>query len=64
MHACMQTGFCGTGCPVNAKRSMLVTMIPDAIDAGARLVFRARVDRLEVDGRRGARPCAGTLLDA
>jgi choline dehydrogenase-like flavoprotein len=45
--ACIQTGQCGLGCPVNAKRSMLVTMIPDAVDAGARIVHRARVDRLE-----------------
>src|SRR5262249_38975091 len=44
---CMQTGACGMGCPVNAKRSMLVTLIPDAIDAGAKLVFRCRVDRLD-----------------
>ena len=49
VHACMQTGFCDLGCPVNAKRSMLVTMIPDAIDAGAKLVFRARADRFEVE---------------
>lgn len=47
---CMQTGSCGLGCPVNAKRSMLVTMIPDALDAGARLVHRCRVDRLDVAG--------------
>ncbi len=46
--ACIQTGQCGLGCPVNAKRSMLVTMIPDAVDAGARVLYRARVDRLVV----------------
>lgn len=50
VHQCQQTGMCSLGCPVNAKRSMLVTMIPDAIDAGARLVFRARADRLVVGG--------------
>ncbi len=61
--ACMQTGFCGLGCPVNAKRSMLVTMIPDAIDAGARLVFRVRVDRFETKGNTVAK-LEGTLLDA
>ena len=59
----MQTGFCGLGCPVNAKRSMLVTMIPDAIDAGAKLVFRARVDRFESKGNAIASLTA-TLLDA
>jgi choline dehydrogenase-like flavoprotein len=41
---------------------MLVTMIPDAIDAGARLVFRARADRLEGTGDEITR-VRGTLLD-
>ncbi len=63
VYACMQTGFCHLGCPVNAKRSMLVTTIPDAIDAGARLLFRARADRLEVEGGQVKR-MVGTLLDS
>jgi choline dehydrogenase-like flavoprotein len=61
--ACIQTGQCGLGCPVNAKRSMLVTMIPDAVDAGARIVHRARVDRLEVAADEVTTAHA-TLLDA
>ncbi len=60
--SCLQTGQCGLGCPVNAKRSMLVTTIPDAIDAGARVVHRARIDRLETGGGVVAR-AHGTLLD-
>ena len=63
VHQCLQTGFCGLGCPVNAKRSMLVTMIPDAIDAGARLLFRGRADKLEASGNTVAK-LTGTLLDA
>lgn len=63
VHACMQTGFCGLGCPVNAKRSMLVTMIPDAIDAGAKLVFRARADRYVTKGN-SIEKLECTLLDA
>ena len=51
------------GCPVNAKRSMLVTLVPDAIDAGARLLFRARVDRVETSGG-AVRAAHATLLDA
>jgi choline dehydrogenase-like flavoprotein len=62
VHACMQTGFCHLGCPVNAKRSMLVTLIPDAIDAGARLVFRARAERLEVEAG-AVKLLRGVLLD-
>ncbi len=63
VYACMQTGFCGLGCPVNAKRSMLVTMIPDAIDAGAKLVFRARADRYVTKGNT-VEKLECTLLDA
>ncbi len=62
VYACMQTGFCGLGCPVNAKRSMLVTLVPDAIDAGARLVFRARADRFVTRGN-GVEKLEATLLD-
>jgi choline dehydrogenase-like flavoprotein len=62
VYACLQTGFCGLGCPVNAKRSMLVTTIPDAIDAGARLVFRVRADRFVTKGNTVA-TLEGTLLD-
>ena len=63
VYQCMQTGHCGTGCPTNAKRSMLVTLVPDAIDAGARLLFRCRIDRLEsVAGE--ITSATGTLLDA
>jgi choline dehydrogenase-like flavoprotein len=60
--SCIQTGQCGLGCPVNAKRSMLVTMIPDAVDAGARIVHRARVDRLETAGGE-VKAAHATLLD-
>lgn len=62
VHACLQTGMCHLGCPVNAKRSMLVTMIPDAIDAGAKLVFRARGDRFESEGGEVKR-LVGSFLD-
>jgi choline dehydrogenase-like flavoprotein len=63
VYQCLNTGYCGLGCPVNAKRSMLVTLVPDAIDAGARLLFRCRVDRLEVSGGQ-VRAAHASLLDA
>lgn len=63
VHGCQQTGMCGLGCPVNAKRSMLVTMVPDAVDQGARVLFRARAMRFEMDGSR-VRSLEGVLLDA
>jgi choline dehydrogenase-like flavoprotein len=45
---CANLGYCGMGCPTNAKQSMLVTTIPAALDRGATLVFRARLTRLEI----------------
>lgn len=44
---CWNTGYCGMGCPVNAKQSMLVTTIPSALEAGATLVSQAQVVKLE-----------------
>jgi len=48
---CLNIGYCGMGCPTNAKQSMLVTTIPAALARGARLVCGARADRLAL--RRG-----------
>lgn len=50
--ACANLGYCGMGCPTNAKQSMLVTTIPAALDRGATLVQRARVTRLVLQGDR------------
>ena len=46
----MKSGYCGMGCPIDAKQSMLVTYLPDAVGAGARVVSRCRVDKLVVEG--------------
>lgn len=43
---CWNLGYCGVGCPTNAKQSMLVTTIPSALGAGATLLHRTRVDKL------------------
>jgi choline dehydrogenase-like flavoprotein len=42
---CWNLGYCGLGCPTNAKQSMLVTTIPSALSRGAVLVHHARADR-------------------
>jgi choline dehydrogenase-like flavoprotein len=47
---CWNLGYCGMGCPTNAKQSMLVTTIPHALDAGATLVTRARALRFVIRG--------------
>lgn len=44
---CWNLGYCGMGCPVNAKQSMLVTTIPEALSKGARLLTRAQAYQLE-----------------
>ena len=49
---CWNLGYCGMGCPTNAKQSMLVTTIPGALTKGATLVTRARADRLVLSGDR------------
>jgi choline dehydrogenase-like flavoprotein len=50
VRGCLNLGYCGLGCPVDAKQSMLVTTIPGALDHKAKLVHRARVVRVLRDG--------------
>ena len=49
---CWNLGYCGMGCPTNAKQSMLVTTIPGALARGATLVTRARALAFELRGDR------------
>lgn len=49
---CYNLGYCGMGCPTNAKQSMLITAIPAALSRGAVLVSRARAERLIFKGGR------------
>ncbi len=49
---CRNLGYCGTGCPVDAKQSGLVTTIPAALRRGAVLLTRARAHRLRKRGDR------------
>ncbi|HEX4780092.1 MAG TPA: GMC family oxidoreductase N-terminal domain-containing protein, partial [Usitatibacter sp.] len=52
--ACANLGYCGLGCPTNAKQSMLVTTIPAALERGATLLHGARVTRLALERDRVA----------
>jgi choline dehydrogenase-like flavoprotein len=52
VNGCWNLGYCGMGCPTNAKQSMLVTTIPSALDHGATLVTRARAERFVLRGGR------------
>lgn len=60
---CLHSGYCGLGCPYDAKQSMLVTYLPDAMQAGATVVSRCRVETLDhKDGR--VELVRGACLDA
>ena len=50
--ACANSGYCGMGCPVDAKQAMHVTYLPDALADGLTLVVNCPVDRLERQGAR------------
>ncbi len=43
---CWNLGYCGVGCPTNAKQGALMTTIPGALDHQARLFHGLRADRL------------------
>lgn len=50
--ACLHTGYCGMGCPTNAKRGMALTYLPDAAEKGARVYADCRAVRLVLDARK------------
>jgi len=61
VEGCRNLGYCGLGCPINAKRSMLVTSVPGALDAGAVLVTRCRAERVTLRAGRAVGVAAVAL---
>lgn len=59
---CVNSGFCGLGCPIDAKQAMGVTYVRDAIEAGAEVFSNTRVVRIEVAGDRAV-AVHGQVLD-
>lgn len=47
---CANLGYCGVGCPLNAKQSTLVTTVPGALQGGASLYTRTRAVKLHFKG--------------
>ncbi|ERS09492.1 GMC family oxidoreductase [Alloalcanivorax xenomutans] len=47
---CWNIGYCGMGCPTDAKQSMLVTTLPAAMKKGATLLYSTRAERLLMEG--------------
>jgi choline dehydrogenase-like flavoprotein len=58
---CVRSGFCLLGCSYDAKQSMLVTYVPKADAAGARIVSDCTADAIE--GSPGSRRVSATLRD-
>lgn len=52
VQGCWNLGYCGTGCPTNAKQSMLLTTLPTALELGATLYSGLRAERLLIEGDR------------
>jgi choline dehydrogenase-like flavoprotein len=53
VHNCANLGYCGMGCPIDAKQSMLVTTLPDAVEKyGLQLYANASARHIEHSGRR------------
>ena len=50
VRGCWNLGYCGMGCPTNAKQSMLVTTIPATLEKGGELLYLARAWRLSISG--------------
>lgn len=49
---CVGSGFCMQGCAYDAKRSQLVTYIPEALAGGARLFADCEVEHILIEGGR------------
>ena len=49
---CLNLGYCGMGCPVDAKQSMLATVLPDAVEKGLDLYANVSARTLEFSGRK------------
>ncbi|WP_300724634.1 GMC family oxidoreductase [Pseudomonas sp.] len=50
VRGCWNLGYCGMGCPTNAKQSMLVTTIPATLENGGELLYLARAQKLLIQG--------------
>jgi choline dehydrogenase-like flavoprotein len=49
VRGCWNLGYCGLGCPTNAKQSMLVTTLPATLDKGGELLYLSRAERLIIN---------------
>src|SRR5260370_27083971 len=59
VRGCLRSGYCGMGCPVDAKQSAALTYLPDAVAAGAEVYANCRVEKIEWSGRRASAAVGG-----
>jgi choline dehydrogenase-like flavoprotein len=59
---CVRAGYCLLGCSYDAKQSMLVTYVPRASEAGARVYANARAEKIEAPAG-GPRRVLGHAVD-
>jgi choline dehydrogenase-like flavoprotein len=52
---CTDSGYCGLGCPYDAKQAMHLTYLPDAVERGAIVHADVRAERIVVEHDRVAR---------
>ncbi len=48
---CQKAGACGLGCPFDAKKTVAITYVPDAVKAGATVFANFRANMIEVRGK-------------
>ncbi|MBI3785406.1 MAG: GMC family oxidoreductase [Deltaproteobacteria bacterium] len=60
---CTTSGFCLLGCPFDAKQSMLITYVPAADKAGARIFANCPVEKIIAQAGR-VRAVEGNVVDA
>jgi choline dehydrogenase-like flavoprotein len=58
---CIKAGACGLGCPYDAKMSVGVTYLPDALKAGATLFADSRANKIDAQGK--TKRVMGAVLD-
>jgi choline dehydrogenase-like flavoprotein len=51
VRGCVSSGYCGLGCAFGAKQGMLLTTLPDAVNAGMELYADCRVLKVERQGQ-------------
>ncbi|MCB0220205.1 MAG: GMC family oxidoreductase [Chrysiogenetes bacterium] len=60
---CANTGYCGTGCPVDAKQSMLITLVPEAVSYGADVYANVKVETIKSGASRKITEIRGIVRD-